>query len=312
MRLESEARPDEHGQMERGGIMRSAREIGRRQFVAELTLGAFAAASFPRTGEATPQREDPPNTHNMLVFGESTVFLSHLPMFGGIDKSKTAFVSPHRYQLILEAAFTDRGKDVSRIYADDRRAHPETRIYTAGPEPLVITRLFTPRETPRLSTFNAAVVRGHLEDPQSQGVAGLEQTSVKVRRVVHARMFDPQTTKPAALEYLLFGTPSELYLAHAIFAAPDFDQVLAVKVTGIDLTAKQLASDLRVTIPGRTNVVSQRLREHERVEASLRMGAPESGSETVQLEPGIQFYFEEGELLVPPTFEPTAEERKRG
>jgi hypothetical protein len=31
----------------------------------------------------------------------------------------------------------------------------------------------------------------------------------------------------------------------------------------------------------------------------------------VQLETGTQFYFEEGELLVPPTFDPTPEERKK-
>ena len=73
--------------------MRSGRDmtIGRRQFVTELALGAFVAASFPSSGEATGQSEDPPNTHNMLVVGERTVFLSHLPMFVGLDKNKTAF-----------------------------------------------------------------------------------------------------------------------------------------------------------------------------------------------------------------------------
>jgi hypothetical protein len=47
--------------------------------------------------------EDAPNTHNMLVFGEQAVFLSHLPMFGALNKTKTGFRSPHRYQVILEA-----------------------------------------------------------------------------------------------------------------------------------------------------------------------------------------------------------------
>ena len=109
--------------------------IGRRQFVTELALGALVAASVPSSGAATTQMEDPPNTHNMLVVGERTVFLSHLPMFGGLNKNKAAFVSPHRYQVIVEAAFTTQGKDVTGLYRKDRQAHPDTRIYTLGPEP---------------------------------------------------------------------------------------------------------------------------------------------------------------------------------
>jgi hypothetical protein len=53
--------------------------------------------------------EDPPATHNMLVIGEKAVFLSHLPMFGASDPTKDDF-SPHRFQVILEATFTDRNK----------------------------------------------------------------------------------------------------------------------------------------------------------------------------------------------------------
>jgi hypothetical protein len=284
--------------------------IGRRQFVTELALGALVGTRFPSSAEAAAQIEDPPNTHNMLVFGERTVFLSHLPMFAGLDKNKTAFVSPHRYQVIMEAAFTHQGKDVTGLYFDDRQAHPDIRIYTLGPEPFVITRLFTPRDKPRLTDFGAVVVRGHLESPESETIPGLESTSVQVKRVVQGRMFDPTTTKPTALEYILFGTGSELYLAHAIFAAPDFDQVLTVKVTGVELTDRHLATDLHVTIPGRKNLAADRLRDKERVEATLRIGSPGSATSTVQLETGVQFYFEEGELLVPPTFDPTPEERK--
>ena len=87
--------------------------------------------------------------------------------------------------------------------------------------------------------------------------------------------------------------------------------MLAVTVTGVELTEKDLATDLHVAIPARKNLVSERLREHERVEATLRIGPPGSPTTKVQLETGLQFYFEEGELLVPPTFEPTTEEKKK-
>ncbi len=52
---------------------------------------------------------------------------------------------------------------------------------------------------------------------------------VKIARVVHGRKFDPRATKPAVLEYLVVGRGPERFLAHAIFAPPDFDHV--VKLT---------------------------------------------------------------------------------
>src|SRR5207302_309749 len=83
-------------------------------------------------------------------------------------------------------------------------------------------------------------------------------------------------------------------LAHAIFAPPDFDQVLMVKSVSADLTDRDLEQDVRVAIPDRKNVAKERLREGQRVEGMLRIGA---GAPTkVQLEIGRRIYFEEGEL----------------
>ena len=54
-------------------------------------------------------------------------------------------------------------------------------------------------------------------------------------------------------------------------------------------------------------IYEKRLREGQRVEGMLRIGA---GAPTkVQLEIGRRIYFEEGELRVPPTFKPTEEEK---
>ena len=137
--------------------------VDRRQFL-QTAVGALAAArvAFP-IDAAAQAAEDPANTHNMLVVGGQTAFLSHLPMFDGLDKAKTAFRSPHRYQLILEAAFSNQGKDVTGVYFKDRQANPGTRIYTLNPDEFVITRAFTPREKPLVTAFNATVFRGHLE-----------------------------------------------------------------------------------------------------------------------------------------------------
>ena len=121
--------------------------------------------------------------------------------------------------------------------------------------------------------------------------------------MVHGRKFDPRASKPAALEYLLFGRGPERFLAHAIFSPPDFDHVVKVNLVSPDLTDRDLEQDVHVAIPD-----GQRLREGQRAEGMLRIG---SGAPTkTQLEVGKRIYFEEGELLVPPTFDPTDEERR--
>ena len=74
------------------------------------------------------------------------------------------------------------------------------------------------------------------------------------------------------------------------------------------MTDRDLDQDVRVTIPDRKNVASERLRVGQSVEGMLRIG---SGAPTkVQLEVGRRIYFEEGELQVPPTFDPTEEEKR--
>lgn len=290
--------------------IRLDRRLDRRQFLERTALGAFAVSRLgTRLDAKAAVAEDPPNTHNMLVVGDRKIFLSHLPMFDGLDKSKAAFQSPHRYQLIVEATFTNDGKDVGHLYAKDRLANPGTRIYTLNPETFVITRLFMPEGKPRLTEFSATIFRGHLENG-GKPIRGLEKTHVTATRIVHGRMFDPHATKPAALEYILFGTGTELYLAHAIFGPPDFDHVLSIKLAGHQLTDADLGKGVRVVFQDRKNVADERLREEQRVPAMLRVGSASSASK-VEVEGGVEFYFEEGELLMPPTFDRTAEEKKK-
>jgi hypothetical protein len=284
--------------------------VDRRRFLREGGMAMLAAGGLAvgkAHGRAEPP-EDAPNTHNMLVVGQQAAFLSHLPMFDGVDEAKTEFLSPHRYQVILEAVFTGGEKDITELYGKDRGSHPETRIYTLGPEEFVLTRLFTPAREPRLSSFTATVFRGHLEHG-GQGVSGLEGKTVRIKRVVHARKFDPRVKKPDSLEYIVFGKGAELFLAHAIFAPPDFDQVLSATIAGHEITAADLKNDMRLVVPDRKNVVGERLREGEKATAVLS-GHGSRDPLKVQVSAPMQFYFEEGELQVPATFKPTTEERK--
>lgn len=275
--------------------------ISRRDF-----LHTTASAAVSLGVVATPAAaEDGPNVHNMLMFGEQTVFFSHLPMFDSVNQAGTAYTSPHRFQVILQAAFTP---EQMASYAKDRQANPGTQFYTINPQELVLTRLFEPATAPKMSEFTATVFNGHLERKPTHRVQGLERTKIKIGRVVHGGQFDPRASKPAALEYLLFGRGPERFLAHAISAPPDFDQVLVLESVSSDLTDRDLEQDVRVVIPDRKNTAKERLREGQRVDGMLRIGS--AAPTKVQVEVGRRIYFEEGELLVPPDFDPTDEEKR--
>ncbi len=57
--------------------------MDRRSVLQSTALAALALSVGARPAAA----EDRPGTHNMLVFGEQTVFFSHLPMFDSLDEA---------------------------------------------------------------------------------------------------------------------------------------------------------------------------------------------------------------------------------
>jgi hypothetical protein len=248
----------------------------------------------------------------MLVVGNETVFLSHLPMFKGLNEQATDYTSPHRYQVILEVNFTGNGKDVTDIYTKDRQGSPGTKMYTLNPEPLILARLFTPDvQNPALGSFKATVIHGHLERKPHHVIGGLEDVVVTVKKVVHAQKFDPGATKPEKLRYFLFGKGEELFLAHVITKPPDFDQIVSVKVADHSFTNEELNREVNVIFPDRDNTASQRIKENQQAPGKFQViGTPQSFESAVQA--GIEYYFEEGELAMPATFDQTPEEAKAG
>ena len=77
---------------------------GRREFLlagAAATLGfAYRGISVNASGSMTNHHAglaDPPAGHGMLLFGEKSIYLSHLPLFS---------MTVHRYQVILEVTLT--------------------------------------------------------------------------------------------------------------------------------------------------------------------------------------------------------------
>ena len=277
---------------------------GRRRFL-KSSSAAVAATILPFETESLAHwllaPRDEPDVHNMLIIGQSTVFLSHLPMF-----SEPGSESPHRYQVILEATFTKADGDPQAQYASDRQKNASTRIYTLNPDRLVLPNLATGN---RLTSFKAKVFRGHLE---KDGVEILTGVNVTVTRVIHFREFDRNAKKPTRLQYLLFGKGSELFLSHFITRPPDFDQVISVTAEGRAFTDDELRQGLQVVFSSRPNSLAKRLMEKQEAIAQVAGTDTKASPVNVKLKAGTEFYFEEGELKVPANFDQTAAERKAG
>ena len=287
----------------------SAGQTGRRDFLKHssfaLAAGLMGLGLRAEAGTHHHGAADTPNVHNMLIVGREAVFLSHLPMFTAPD-----FVSPHRYQVILEAAFTKPGADPQAVYADDRRRNPATKIYTLNPDDFVLPQLHADGGQAPVTSFGGRIFRGHFEKPGRKVIA--DGVTAGVKRVVHFREFDPAAASPAKLEYILFGRGRELFLAHFIAKPPDFDQVLSVTAAGRAFTDEELGKGLRVTFE-RPNTIAQRLVERQEAVGEVRDAQATAAPLKVRFKAGTEFYFEEGELRVPALLRPsTAAERKAG
>jgi len=248
-----------------------------------------------------PLAEESPAVHNWMLVGDQAAYLSHLPMFERLDAAGTEYLTPHRFQVILQASFGPLGSDASSVYFADRQKNPSVRMFSVSPsKPFVLPEVAAPFP---LTTFRGTVFRGHLERG-GQPIAGLQGVAVNIRRVVYFHKFDPAATAPAALEYLFFGSGTELFLVHSIIKPPDFDQIVSVKVSGSELSSGELGSAIRISIPLKKSSSATRLGEGEKASAEL------SDGRKLVVQAVREFYFEEGELMMPATFKDTPEERK--
>ena len=293
----------------------------RREFlissaVAAVGLGCLSAESKANNVLMNLPVTDAPATHNMLIVGEQTAYLSHLPMFGGLNQEKTEFRTPHRYQVILEVAFTEGNRNVTDAYTASRKQNPTEKMYTFNPAPFVLPDLDPAGSSPLRKFRGNALVRGHLERGGKSFVGDFEHPpaggafDVNVVNVVHFHKFVPGTAKPAQLQYILFGKGPETFLAHFIAAPPDFDQIISVRVTGQQFTDAELSRGITVTFPGTANTSKGRIKAKQRASGTSLIGG--GNPKPLQVEALREFYFEEGELMVPAKFEPTVEERKSG
>ena len=243
-----------------------------------------------------PANRDRASIHGMLLVGEETAYLSHLPMF----------MSPHNYQALFEVTLTAVGSDPMPLYLLDRKAHgTQFKMYSFLPkESFVLTDLLSPdAEHPRLSSFKGSVFRGHFEsghahEQQGSLINGLDHVVAHVTNVVLFRKLDPHGQALPQLEYVIFGKGQELFLVHVITRPPDFDQILGAKVDGHQFTDEELRHGVPVTFPGRANAEAQKIKEQEQLLGQVRVAA-ENGPTVIQVavQAGTEFYFETDDLV---------------
>jgi hypothetical protein len=157
-------------------------------------------------------------SHGMVLFGERGQFLSHLPLYR----------APHDWQMLLrvylEADSATSVADPVAVLQADRSATGEV-LYTIEPEEFAHSRL----ATDNAFTFRATVFRGHFE---RGGAPIMRGVIVLVERVLHRRRLHRAAPDSKPGRFLLLRDEGEAYLVHHIGGAPDFDQILSVRLHG--------------------------------------------------------------------------------
>jgi hypothetical protein len=136
-----------------------------------------------------------------------------------------------------------------------------------------------------------------------------EGATVHVDDVIHFQELG-RADKAEELQYILFGTEQQFFLAHWITRPPDFDQVISVNVTGHQFTKDEMTRErfgVLVTFPGRANTPHERIKPGEVLAGRGHVVGAHQFLD-LQVEVITQIYFEEGELREHPTFAPTDEE----
>lgn len=272
--------------------------VGRRKFLNRSVmaaagmscLGSWSKTIGALTHHGPLSSQSQAAVHNMLIIGERTTYLYHLPMF-----SFTTFVSPHRYQVILEVSF---GAEIKDRYLRDMKENPGTKFYTFNPdERFVLTDLRKSRDS-----FKGTIFRNHLE--KWDGKAILRDVVAKVTSVLHFEEFSLRPRRLPRLEYLVFGNQEELFLAHVLTGPPDFDQILSVKIPNGVFSDEALAKVPHIVIP-RKNGISQRLQSNQLSVIGSEKGFSASLKASFKIVATRENYLEEGELRPQPEFATT-------
>jgi hypothetical protein len=237
----------------------------------------LSLVALSRVDAQVPGTEKP-GVHGMLVLGSERVYISHLPMY----------MAQHRYQGIWEVSFGEKG---DRVYRAERARPENAKLYfTLEPK----ERFRLPELTEGRTSFLADVYRGHFEREDQEPERILQDVKVTIRRQVHWHPFRNSHERPGSLSYVLFGGEGELFLAHWISLAPNYDQIVSVKPS---TPLGEIPAGAQLIVPKRGD--REALRAGESISGLMVVDrGPEQSSliQPVELKVGSVIYLEEGEL----------------
>jgi hypothetical protein len=216
----------------------------------------------------------------------------------------------YQSHLIASRRFSKVELPNQTVYTSDRAKNVSQRIYTLEPKSFVIQNLMpTPTGPVPMSSIPVQTIqRGYFErSPEANEKVLIQSGNVRIKRVLHFREYQPGARPIPQLRYLLFGTGADLFLAHFINGAPDFDHVLTVRTLSPSPSEADLKSGILMEIPNRSNTIRDRLVDSLTVDAKTVVSR-----QPMKIATGRTLYLEEGELLIPPVFTPTAEEERAG
>jgi hypothetical protein len=272
--------------------------------IIDPTVPSFETAGAQDGLHALPHPSSAPHTafHGQGVYGEDTLYLSHLAVFMALPQAH-----PHNFQVILEVEPEDPATKAA--YQADRIQHPDP-LYTMVPPRFEQTALVTAHagRTPLVQFPASTMFRGHFEQG---GQPILDELTFRVRRVIHFREFLFDGAKLPDQHYLLFGRDQDVFLAHLLSAPPDFDQILSVAFTMEDEVASDtmralvedlLAQGLYLHLPDRDNEIPTRLIAGDALTCTLQT---DTGAPPLQVAVRVmsETYCEAGEFTTPVTNE---------
>lgn len=180
-----------------------------------------------------PELSNRPAIHGMLLMGKTQIYASHLPLFH----------APHDYQVILELHIDASSTEV---YKESLKNFPKKTVYTLEPE-----RFELPLMLHNPVAFKANIYRGHFERGADEIV---HDAIVHIIKVLYFKQLDGRISQPLDYNALLFGNVSELFLAHLITSAPDFDQISSIKLKDLEIQKRLSAlAVLPILLPETTN-----------------------------------------------------------
>ena len=256
-------------------ILASAALVG--MWLGVSSIGGVALAQAPDPKMSNNERV-PVGFHEFEMFGDTSVYLSHYPMFGSI----------HAYQVLLEVKLSGQGNDPRQLYLNHKQKNPAAR-YSLSPETADggMHYWVMPEMIKKGKTFRANI---HWQKTEGHPLYISRNVTVEIVRVIHFRLFQPDDRKPDVLSYLLFGNDSEAFMAHYLGTYPDFDHVVSVTLDTRKLRLSDSPAAILVTIPGRENTKAVRLLKKDNAVA----GRVDGGADGLTFGVRTQIHYEPG------------------